>query len=87
MIVKLREGDIINSEDTIIDVEDPGKYSVFDIANWFLTKGPHSFAANNNEEKNTRKIKRFMILFYGYFLPAGFAMPAFNLVVNQILDN
>ena len=40
MIVKLREGDIINSEDTIIDVEDPGKYSVFDIANWFLTKGP-----------------------------------------------
>ncbi|MDD6435039.1 MAG: DUF4065 domain-containing protein [Clostridiales bacterium] len=31
---------VINSEDIIIDVEDPGKYSVFDIANWFLTKGP-----------------------------------------------
>lgn len=75
MIVKLREGDIINSEDTIIDVEDPGKYSVFDIANWFLTKGPHSFAANNNEEKNTRKIKRFYdiilrVFFAGWFCHA-----------------
>ena len=31
---------IVNPEESInIDVNEEGKYSVFDIANWFLTKG------------------------------------------------
>lgn len=32
---------IVNSDEVItIDIEDQGRYSVFDVANWFLSKGP-----------------------------------------------